>query len=105
MSEKIVSTKTYFIVFAILFALALATTGIAFLDLGKFNTVVALLIAATKATLVVLFFMHVRYERRLTLVFAIAGFCWLAIMLILTWGDYSTRGWLPAPGELPPVHF
>jgi cytochrome c oxidase subunit 4 len=96
----IVPLKTYFRIFAALIILALATTGFAFLDLGRFNTILAMLIAVTKATLVVLFFMHVKYEGRLTLVFAIAGFCWLAIMLILTASDYLTRGWLPAPGDV-----
>lgn len=97
-----VSTRTYYKVFAALIILALSTTGLAFLDLGVFNPIVAMLIAVTKAVLVILFFMHVKYEGRLTLIFAIAGFCWLAIMLILMAGDYLTRGWLPAPGALPP---
>ena len=65
----------------------------------------ALLIAAIKATLVVMFFMHIKYERGITSIFVIAGFCWLAIMLIFSASDYLTRGWLPTPGELPPIHF
>ncbi len=101
----IVGTGTYVKIFILLIVLALATTGFAFIDLGVFNPIVAMAIAITKTTLVVLFFMHVKYEGRLTLVFAIAGFCWLAIMLLLTASDYMTRGWLPAPGELPPVPF
>lgn len=100
-----VSLKTYYKIFAALIILALATTGLAFLDLGVFNPIVAMLIAVTKAVLVILFFMHVKYEGRLTFVFAIAGFCWLAIMLILTASDYLTRGWLPMPAAVPPVHF
>ncbi|MGE5648095.1 MAG: cytochrome C oxidase subunit IV family protein [Acidobacteriota bacterium] len=88
-------TRTYVVVFIALLALALATTGIAFFDLGRMNTVLAMTIAIVKAVLVILFFMHVRYEGKLTLVFAIAGFCWLAIMLMLTASDYMTRGWLP----------
>jgi cytochrome c oxidase subunit 4 len=105
MAEHVVSTKTYFGIFAALIALALLTTGLAFLDLGRFNTVVAMLIAAVKAVLVILFFMHVRYENRLTLVFAIAGFVWLAILMILASTDYLTRAWLPAPGAMPRVPF
>jgi cytochrome c oxidase subunit 4 len=100
-----VSLKTYYKIFAALIILALATTGLAFLDLGIFNPIVAMLIAVTKAVLVILFFMHVKYEGRLTFVFAIAGFCWLAIMLILTASDYLTRGWLPMPAAIPAVHF
>jgi cytochrome c oxidase subunit 4 len=103
--ETIVPTRTYVIILIALVVLALATTGIAFLDLGKLNTILAMTIAITKAVLVILFFMHVKYEGRLTLIFAIAGFCWLAIMLILMASDYMTRGLLPAPGEVPPVPF
>lgn len=99
----VVSLTTYYKVFAALMILALATTGIAFLDLGPFNTVVAMGIATIKAILVVLFFMHVRYQRRLTAVFAMAGFCWLLILLVLTASDYFTRGWMPAPTSLHAV--
>ncbi len=98
-------TRAYVAVFFVLIGLALLTTGLAYLDLGKLNTVVAFIIALTKALLVVLYFMHVKYERRLVLVFAIAGFVWLGILMVLTASDYLTRGWLPAPGELPPVPF
>ena len=104
-SEVIVPVATYLKIFALLIVLALLTTGLAFIDLHAFNTILAMTIAITKAVLVILFFMHVKYERRLTLVFAVAGFCWLAIMLILTASDYLTRGWLPAPGALPPIPF
>jgi cytochrome c oxidase subunit 4 len=99
------STSTYYKIFALLMILALATTAIAFVDLGIFNPIVAMAIAVTKATLVVLFFMHVRYEGRLTFVFAIAGFCWLVILLLLISADYLTRGWLPIPAAIPPMGF
>jgi cytochrome c oxidase subunit 4 len=92
-------------IFALLIVLALATTAIAFVDLGIFNPIVAMFIAVTKATLVVLFFMHVRYQGRLTFVFAIAGFCWLAILLVLIAADYLTRAWLSAPAAIPPMSF
>jgi cytochrome c oxidase subunit IV len=99
------STSTYYKIFALLMILAFATTGIAFIGLGIFNPIVAMLIAVTKATLVVLFFMHVRYQGRLTFVFAIAGFCWLLILLLLISTDYLTRAWLPIPGAIPPMGF
>jgi len=99
------STSTYYKIFALLMILAFATTGIAFIDLGIFNPIVAMLIAVTKATLVVLFFMHVRYQGGLTFVFAIAGFCWLLILLLLISTDYLTRAWLPIPGAIPPMGF
>jgi cytochrome c oxidase subunit 4 len=85
--------------------LAFATTAIAFIDLGIFNPIVAMTIAVTKATLVVLFFMHVRYQGRLTFGFAIAGSCSLLILLLLISTDYLTRDWLPVPGAIPPMGF
>jgi cytochrome c oxidase subunit 4 len=64
-------------------------------DLGALNNVVMLAIACTKAALVVLFFMHVRWSTRLTWVVAASGFFWLLIMFGLTMQDYLTRGWVP----------
>jgi cytochrome c oxidase subunit 4 len=94
MREHIVSPKIYYAIFIALAVLTVVTWSIAKLDLGKMNAVVALTIAVIKATLVVLYFMHVRYSSRLTWVFVGAGFFWLAIMVALTLGDYMTRGWL-----------
>jgi cytochrome c oxidase subunit 4 len=94
MSQVTVSPRIYLLIFAALLVLALATTFIALIDLGRFNIVVAMAIASIKAALIVLFFMHVRYEGTLTLVFAISGFCWLAVMLIFTFGDYFARALL-----------
>jgi cytochrome c oxidase subunit 4 len=63
------------------------------------NTVVALTIAVIKATLVVLYFMHVRYSTRLIWVIVVAGFFWLGIMFVFTLSDYLTRpSGLTAPG-------
>ena len=63
------------------------------------NTVVALTIAVIKATLVVLYFMHVRYSTRLIWVIVVAGFFWLGIMFVFTLSDYLSRpGGLLAPG-------
>lgn len=95
MREHIVSPKIYFAVFAVLVVLTVLTWSIAKIDLGPLNAVVALTIAVIKATLVVLYFMHVRYSSKLTWVFVGAGFFWLAIMVALTMSDYATRSWLP----------
>ena len=95
MSEHIVPRKVYFAVFAALIVLTATTTAVSFLDLGPWNTVVALGIAFLKATLVVLFFMHVKYSPRLTQVTIAGGLLWLAIMILLTLSDFMTRGWLP----------
>ena len=95
MSEHIVPRKVYFAVFAALIVLTATTTAVSFLDLGPWNTVVALGIAFLKATLVVLFFMHVKYSPRLMQVTIAGGLLWLAIMIVLTLSDFMTRGWLP----------
>jgi cytochrome c oxidase subunit 4 len=105
MAAPVIGTKAYYGVFGALVVLTLLTVGIAFLDLGPFNPVAALLIAGTKAALVILYFMHVRYETPITRVFAIAGFCWLAILMLLSFSDYYTRGWMRPPGEVPPLFF
>jgi cytochrome c oxidase subunit 4 len=97
MSQHIVSPKIYFLIFAGLLALTALTTGAAFVDLGLFNTVVALMIAVTKAILVILFFMHVRYSPHLTRIVVVAGFLWLAILITLTLSDFRTRQWTPNP--------
>jgi cytochrome c oxidase subunit 4 len=94
MSEHIVPRKTYFAVFAALMVLTATTTYVSFIDLGPWNSVVALGIAFLKATLVVLFFMHVKYSPRLTQVTIAGGLFWLAILIVITLSDFMTRGWL-----------
>jgi len=84
----------YFTIYAILMACTYLTWQVAFFDLGAFNTVAALGIAAVKATLVALFFMHVRESPRLTLAVVCGGLFWLFILLALTMSDYLTRGWM-----------
>lgn len=95
MSEHIVSRKVYFVIFGALMVFTALTVFAAFTDLDHVfhgaNTVVALTIAVIKATLVVLYFMHVRYSTRLTWVIVIAGIFWLGIMFVLTASDYLTR--------------
>lgn len=93
MSEHIVSKKLYFVIFGALMVLTALTVFAANINLGseKINTIVALAIAVTKAILVVLFFMHVRYSSRLTWVVVASGIFWLGIMIALTMSDYMTR--------------
>jgi cytochrome c oxidase subunit 4 len=81
----------YFGIFATLLALTGATVAVAFLDLGALNNVVMLGIAVTKGTLVVLYFMHVRYGPRLIWAVAAGGFGWLAILIGFLLTDYVTR--------------
>ena len=95
MSQHVVPRKVYFAVFAALLVLTATTTAISFVDLGPWSSVVALGIAFLKATLVVLFFMHVKYSTRLTQIVIAGGLFWLAILLALTLSDFMSRGWLP----------
>lgn len=86
--------KLYLAIFGALMLGTLITVWVAFFDFGVMNNVVMLAIACTKALLVVLFFMHVRWGTRLTWVVAGSGFFWLLIMFVFTMADYMTRGWV-----------
>ncbi len=92
MSEHIVSRKIYFMVFGALMVLTALTVAAANFDFGALNDLIAMTIAVTKALLVILFFMHVRYGSRLTMLVVAAGFFWLGIMIVLTLSDYLSRG-------------
>ena len=92
MPEHIVPIKTYAIVLIALLVLTATTCGVSFIDMGKMNAVVAVVIALAKASLVALIFMHLRYSRRLMRVVAAAGLFWLGILIALTMSDYLTRG-------------
>lgn len=87
----------YYTIFAALMVLTAATVAVAYVDLGPLNTSVALSIAVLKGTLVILYFMHVRYSTRLTWVLACAAFFWLGILVVLTLSDYLSRGWMLGP--------
>ena len=91
--HHIVPVRTYLIIFGLLMLGTYLTVQAAFLDLGAFNTPIAIAIAIAKATIVVLYFMHVKYSPRLTWVVVIGSVFWLAILLIMTFGDYATRAW------------
>jgi len=98
MAEIIISRRTYYYVYGTLLLLTLLTWGAFHLHLpSPLGQIVALAIAMTKALLVVLFFMHVRYSGRLVWIFVGAGVAWLGHILILTMSDYLTRaplaGW------------
>ena len=103
MSEHIVPVRIYVIIFAVLMLGTYLTVQAAYIDLGRFNPYVALSIAVVKATLVVLYFMHVRYGTRLTWVVVTSGFFWLGILFVLTLTDYLSRGWLPGFVNAGPV--
>jgi cytochrome c oxidase subunit 4 len=91
--HHVVPISTYLLVFLALMVGTALTTGVAYIDLGAFNTVVALLIAVIKMSLVILFFMHVKYQPGLTRIAIICAFFWLGIMMTLTLSDELTRTW------------
>src|SRR5512132_1567834 len=84
----------YYFVFLALIVGTVLTVAAAKVDMGPMNNIVMLAIACTKASLVILFFMHVRWSTRLTWVVAMAGFFWL-LLLFSVIGDYISRGWVP----------
>ena len=95
----IVPKWIYFAVFIALIVLTWVTTYVATLDLGRWNIFVALAIAICKASLVVLFFMHVWYSTRLTKMIVVASIFWLILLLFITMTDLWTRTWMGVPGR------
>ena len=95
MSEHIVSVRVYITIFLALMVGTAITLWAGFRDFpGPLNVIIALTIACVKATLVVLYFMHVRYSSRLIWVVFASALFWLAILFALTFSDYWTRTWL-----------
>jgi cytochrome c oxidase subunit IV len=88
----------YLTIFGALMALSAITVGAAFVNLGSFNPIVALLIAGIKATLVILFFMHVKYSSQLTKITVVLSLFFVAILFAETLMDYATRGWIAGGG-------
>ena len=97
MSTHVSSVRLYVVIFLALMVGTALTVWAAFQNLGPFNNVVMLGIAIVKATLVVMYFMHVRYSTRLTTMTVLAGVFFLLILFSLTMADYVSRGWLEAP--------
>jgi cytochrome c oxidase subunit IV len=90
--------STYFTIFGLLMGLTALTVFAAFHHLGVFNFPVAIGIAITKGTLVILFFMHAKYSSRLTKLFVGMSFFFLIILFTLTLTDYLSRGLKTYPG-------
>src|SRR5436190_4377382 len=97
MNAQTPTTKLLCLIWLSLLLLLFATWGVAKFDLGRWNIVAAMSIAVAKMLLVILIFMHVRYSPRLVWIFIAAGFFWLCILFTITFADYLTRGYLPAP--------
>jgi cytochrome c oxidase subunit IV len=94
MSDHVAPKSLYYTVFLALLAGTGLTVAVAFVDMGVMNNVIMLAISMTKASLVILFFMHVRWSTRLTWVVVASGFLWLLVLFGITMTDYLTRGWV-----------
>jgi cytochrome c oxidase subunit 4 len=97
--HAVIPVWKYFLIFATLLVFTFITVEVSLHDFGEWNTIIALTIAVTKATLVVLYFMHLRYSEHLTWVVVVAGILTLAVLMVLTLSDYLARGWLRLPGQ------
>lgn len=97
MSGHVSPRSLYYAIFGALMVLTAVTVGVAFINLGPFNFPVAISIAIVKATLVILFFMHVKYSSRLTKLIVATGIFFLGVLFALTLTDYLSRGWLTGP--------
>lgn len=87
----VASLKLYLAIFATLMVGTALTVWVAYVDLGVMNTPVALTIAVVKATLVLLYFMHLRWSERLAALFIGASFVWLGLLMAFTFSDIMTR--------------
>ena len=105
MSKHISSASTYYTIFAALITLTALTVGAAFIDMGHhFNDAVALGIAVTKASLVILYFMHLRYSTKLTWIVLGGGFFWLGVLIVLTMSDIASHFGPPgSDGSFPRI--
>src|ERR1700744_1396154 len=97
MTHHITPVRNYVLVFLALIVLTVSTVLVSKVELGEYNFVGAMTIAVIKASLVVWFFMQVRYATSMTRLFVGAGLFWMAIRFVFTVGDYTSRGWLPRP--------
>ncbi len=89
--QHLLSYKTLALVLAILLLLTGVTVGVSYVDLGFFNVPLALAIACTKVTLVLLFFMHLKYEGKAIKISFICTIAFLAIMISFTFWDVAFR--------------
>jgi len=91
--HHIVSPLEYTYVFAFLLLFTGVTVGAAYFNLGALNPILALAIASTKAVVVILFFMHVKYQSRLIKMTVGAGFFTFFVLIMMTMADYISRAW------------
>jgi cytochrome c oxidase subunit 4 len=97
MSGHVSPVSLYITIFASLMVLTGVTVGAAFVDLGQFNFLVAMIIAVFKASLVVWYFMHVKHQSHLTKLTVATGMFFLVILLTMTLVDYGSKDFTPMP--------
>jgi cytochrome c oxidase subunit 4 len=105
MAEHVAAPKMYVLIFVTLLVLTGLTTAVAYINLDAMfglknfplNTIVALAIAICKASLVGLFFMHLRWSSHLMRLVVVCAVFWLAILITLTSADFFTRNWIKLP--------
>ncbi len=97
MSDHIAPKSLYYVIFLTLMVLTVVTWRVTYFDLGRFNLAVAMAIAITKATLVILFFMHVRWSPKIIKVTVGMSFFFLLIMMMMMMSDYLSRGYNGMP--------
>jgi cytochrome c oxidase subunit IV len=97
MNDHVIPKGIYLLIFVTLLILTLLTVEVSFWNLGILNFHMAVLIASCKSMLVILYFMHVRYNSGIVRIFVSAGFIFLGILLLFSLADLFTRGWQYQP--------
>ncbi len=91
--HHIVTPMNYLFVYIALIIGTILTVVAADIDMGVLNPIIALGIACTKACIVILFFMHVKYQSRLVKLTVGAGFFTFIVLITMTLTDYMSRAW------------
>jgi cytochrome c oxidase subunit 4 len=97
MAGHVSPIRVYVTIFGSLMVFTAITVAVAFINLGALNFPVAISIAIVKATLVILFFMHLKYSSQLTKLICGTAFFFLIVLFGLTMSDYLSRGWFTSP--------
>jgi cytochrome c oxidase subunit IV len=91
--HHIVTPRVYLLIFGALMLGTGLTVGASYIDMGEWNPVIALAIACTKAVLVILFFMHIKYSSRVMKLTVASGFFTFLVLITMTLSDYISRAW------------
>ena len=92
-AHHVVSPRVYIVVFLCLLVFTGLTVGASYIEMGVFNPIAAIGIACIKMVLVILFFMHVKYTTKLTMLTVASGFFMFGVLISMTLADYISRAW------------